>query len=331
MQFHSYIYSTDDRAETFYWDAFEPLLNSIQTDDASSNYRIASLFSLGSLLGVDYLNSDDNTSIYAEAEKYRPALRNRALDKLTFVAGLNSKSAPIGNLKSGRIAAAICGKVIESTKIMIDALKTATDPRDNSDEKSSMTLLSASSEPLSYSRLNSNTSYVRAAFDRLMAIESDKDKMESMRMLLESLTQTPGPLPPVNWFTLVTKISKLSNTLRATCLLFATTHATSSLSLSEFLLTQMTSIFTAVQSKHDLDMVVCDVFFSDRGLGTVLELAGLPRPETKQEIKRRGMSAVVKNITISESRAIEIIQLLGQKYQYFDYDTQVSLYIHMHL
>ncbi|GAA5812128.1 hypothetical protein MFLAVUS_005578 [Mucor flavus] len=325
IQFHSYIYGTDDQAETLYWDAFEPLLNSIQNDDASSNYRIASLFSMGSLLGVEYLNSDDNARIYTEAENYRPALRNRALDKLAFVAGLNSKSAPIGNLKSGRIAAAICGKVIESTKTMIDALKTATDPQDNSGEKSSITLLSASSEPLSYSRLNSNTSYIRAAFDRLVAIESVEDKIESMYMLLESLTQTPGPLPPVNWFTLVTKISKLSSSLRALCLLFAATHATSSLSLSEFLLTQMTSIFTAVRSKRDLDMTVCDVFFAGKGLGAVLELAGLPRPETKQDIKRRGMSAVVKKITISESRALEILQLLGQKYQYFDYDTQYTL------
>lgn len=325
IQLHSYLYGDleNRQTETFYWDAFEPLLTSIQNDDASSNYRIASLFSLGSLLGVNYLNSDDDTHIYTEAERYRSALRHRGLDKLSFVAGLNSKSAPIGNLKSGRIAAAVCGKVIESTKSMIYALKVAANPQDAPAEKSSMTLLSASSEPISYSRLNSNTSYIRAVFDRLVVIASERDQIDNIGMLLNSLIGTPGPLPPVNWFSLITKISKLSALVQALCLSFASTHATTSLSLSEFLLTQMVSIFTSVKCKADIEKSLCDVFFAGKGLGTVLELAGLPRPETREEKKRRGMNAVIKRITISDSRAIEIIEILGQKYQYLDYDTQV--------
>ncbi|KAI7891869.1 uncharacterized protein EV154DRAFT_419668 [Mucor mucedo] len=327
IQLHSFLYSPseDSQAETLYWDAFEPLLNSIQNDDASSNYRIASLFSLGSLLGVNYLSSEEETHVYTEAEKYRSELRYRGLDSLCFVAGLNSKSAPIGNLKSGRIAAAICGKVIETTKSMIYSLKVAANPQEASAEKSTMTLLSASSEPISYSRLNSNTSYIRAVFDRLVVIASDRNQIDNIIMLLNSLIGTPGPLPPVNWFSLVTKISKLSTPVQALCLSFASTHATTSLSLSEFLLTQMMSIFTAVKSESDIDRSLCDVFFTGKGLATVLELSGLPRLESKEEKKRRGMSAVIKRITISESRAIEIIELLGQKYQYLDYDTQHAL------
>lgn len=269
------------------------------------------------------MNSDDDSHVFTKAEKYRSKLRYRGLDKLTFVAGLNSKSAPIGNLKSGRIAAAVCGKVIESTKAMLYALKVAANPQDASAEKSAMTLLSASSEPTSYSRLNSNTSYVRAVFDRLVVIASEKNQIDNIIMLLNSLIGTPGPLPPVNWFSLVTKISKLSTPVHALCLSLATIHATTSLSLSEFLLTQMSSIFTSVKSQSCIEKTLCDVFFAGKGLGTVLELAGLPQLESKEEKKRRGMNAVIKRITISESRAIEIIEILGQKYQYMNYDTQV--------
>lgn len=299
-------------------------MTSIQNDDAASHYRIASVFSLGSLLGANYLNSKDESDIYTEAERYRSELRYSGLEKLAFVAGLNSKSAPIGNLKSGRIAAAVCGKVIESTKSMIYALKIAANPQDASTEKSSIALLSASSEPISYSRLNSNTSYIRAVFDRLVILSSERNQVENIIMLLNGLILTPGPLPPVNWFSLVTKMSKLSTDVQALCLSFASTHATTSLSLSEFLLTQMVSILTAIQSKSGIESSLCNVFFAGKGLGTVLELAGLPRLETKEEKKRRGMNAVIKKITISDSRAIEIIEILGQKYQYFDYDTQVN-------
>lgn len=286
---------------------------------------------MGSLLGVNYLNIEaDNEYMYTEAERYRPALTQRALEKLAYVAGLNSKSAPIGNLKSGRVAAAVCGKVIETAKSMMYALKSASNPEDASSagEKSVMSLLSASSEPVSYSRLNNNTSYIRATFDRLVAIASDQSQVNNIALLLKCLIETPGPLPPVNWFTLVSKISKLSTHVHALCLSFASAHAICSLSLSEFLLTQMATIFTAIQSTANLDKTLCGVFFlNGKGLGTVLELAGLPRltGETKEEKKRRGMNAVIKRITISESRAIEIIELLGQKYKFFEYDTQVSL------
>lgn len=266
---------------------------------------------------------EDDSHVYTEAEKYRSELRCRGLDSLSFVAGLNSKSAPIGNLKSGRIAAAVCGKVIEATKSMVFSLKAAANPQEASSEKSTMTLLSASSEPISYSRLNSNTSYIRAVFDRLTAIASERNQIDNIVMLLNSLIGTPGPLPPVNWFTLITKISKLSTPVQALCLSFAATHATTSLSLSEFLLTQMSTIFTAIKSQSGIDKLLCNVFFAGKGLATVLELAGLPRIETREEKKRRGMNAVIKRITISESRAIEIIELLGQKYEYLDYDTQV--------
>ena len=317
IQLYHYLFTQD---ETSYWNAFEPLLTSIDQDEASSHYRIASLFSLGSLLGVNYINTNDDQRIFYEAEKYKPELRQRALDKLAFVSGLHSRSAPVGNLKSGRIAAAVCGKVIESAKNMMHALNASTEGNTAASES----LLSASSEPVSYSRLNNNTSYIRAVFDRLVVIASDKQHIPMCKILLDSLIATPGPLPPVNWFSLVTKLSKLSNDLYTVCFTFCSTHATSSLSLSEFLLTQMSSSLGKPEQPH---RVIFD------HVGVVLELAGLPRIETRQETKRRGMAAVVKRITISESRALEILLLFGQRFKHLDYATQLILLenVHYHL
>lgn len=268
---------------------------------------------MGCLLGVSYIGNRGEL-IYIEAEKYLPAVRQRASDKLAYVSGLNSRSAPVGNLKSGRIAASICGKVIESAKSMMNAL--SSDPNgdggENAAEKTA--LLSASSEPISYARLNSNTSYIRAVFDRLTSIATDIKQSEVISMLLKSFIDTPGPLPPVNWFSLITKISKLSSDILHLCLHFSATHAATSLSLSEFLLTQMTSLLATADPPH--------VIF--KHVGMVLELSGLPSlDDAKDEKKRRGMNAVIKRISISESRALEILQLLGQNFPRFGYEAQV--------
>lgn len=313
MSLQCYLCSEDKQAGDYYWSTFDPLLQSIDKDDASSHYRIASLFAMGCLLGVSYIDSRGDL-IYVEAERYLPGVRQRALDKLAYVSGLNSKSAPVGNLKSGRIAASICGKVIESAKNMINALNASSDPSGGDSAAEKNALLSASSEPVSYARLNGNTSYIRAAFDRLTAIATDAKQSDMIIMLLKSFIDTPGPLPPVNWFSLVTKISKLSSDILHLCLDFSATHAATSLSLSEFLLTQMTSLLATADPPQ--------VIFNH--VGMVLELSGLPQLDnTKEGKKRRGMNAVIKRISISESRALEILQLFGQNFPRFGYEAQV--------
>jgi hypothetical protein len=291
IQQHSYLCADTNDEETteqFYKQAFDPLLTSIDNDDASSNYRIASLFGLGSLLGVNYLNTTTK-SIYLQAQRYHVSSRRIALDKLTTVAGLTVRSAPTGNLKSGRVAAAVCGKVIEHAQCMQRSLgKLETD-----DFAAIASSSISSSEPASYNRLNSNTSYLRAVFDHLATANE-----EAAILLLNSLIQTPGPLPPVNWFTILMKWTK---SLPRLCLGFASKHAATSFSLTEFLITQM----MAMIKKGDME---CKFLFTiDGAFDTILELTGLA--EKKTDRIRRGMNAVVKKTALSESRLMELLEL----------------------
>jgi hypothetical protein len=295
IQQHSYLCAdtTDDEAiEQFYKQAFDPLLTSIDTDDASSNYRIASLFGLGSLLGISYLNTTTE-SIYLQAQRYHASSRRTALDKLTAIAGLTVRSAPTGNLKSGRVAAAVCGKVIEHAQWMQRSLETsATDDFAASASSS----VSSSSEPVSYNRLNSNTSYLRAVFDHLATTSINN---ETATLLLRSLIKTPGPLPPVNWFTVLMKWIKV---LPRLCLTFASKHAATSFSLTEFLITQVMAMIKKEDEK-------CKFLFDYGGaFEAALELAGLADKKTTEKT-RRGMSAVAKKMTLSESRVMELLEL----------------------
>lgn len=297
IQLHSYLCAntTDEEStEQFYKQTFDPLLTSIDTDDASSNYRIASLFGLGSLLGINYLNTTIE-SIYLQAQRYHTNSRRPALDKLTAIAGLTVRSAPTGNLKSGRVAAAVCGKVIEHAQCMKKSLgKLETDDFAAAAATSSVT---SSNEPASYNRLNSNTSYLRAVFDYLVAATTDKT--DAAVLLLNSLIKTQGPLPPVNWFTVLLKWSKV---LPKLCLAFASKHAATSFSLSEYLITQMIAM---VKTEKDEE---CAFLFDVGGaFDAVLELAGLA--EKKTGTTRRGMTAVVKKMALSESRLMELLEL----------------------
>ncbi|KAF1807541.1 hypothetical protein FB192DRAFT_1356280 [Mucor lusitanicus] len=329
--YHGYIHAdaNDETAVSQYTQAFEPLFGSIQSDDASSNYRIASLFGIASLLGVDYLNRNATSDLYAEAQRYEASSRRAGLDKLAAITGLTVKSAPTGNLKSGRIAAAACGKVLAHTHLLIQTLgsdQSETDASSNAADTMAA-LASASSEPINYNRLNSNTSYLRAVFDRLTQLASDSaSSKHDITMLLKGLIKTPGPLPPVNWFALLLKLSKVSSDMQQLCFLFASTHAATSFSLSEYLATQMMALLKEGNSTrsrflfetHDDDHV-------ENAFGTLLMLGGLPRVkgESKEEAKRRrGMNAVTKKMSISESRILELVKLLAEQFQSFDQDTQ---------
>ncbi|CEP18089.1 hypothetical protein [Parasitella parasitica] len=331
--YHGYIHAdaNDEASLSTYSQAFEPLFGSIQTDDSSSNYRIASLFGIASLLGADYLNRNAG-NIYTEAQRYQALSRRAGLDQLAAITGLTVKSASTGNLKSGRIATAACGKVIAHTNMLIKTLASDHSAAESSAVDSIAALASASSEPTNYNRLNSNTSYLRAVFDKLTQIANDAiSNARNITMLLQSLIKTPGPLPPVNWFALLLKLSKVSSDLQRLCFLFASTHAATSFSLSEYLATQTIALFkdinslTCAQSKflfarHDK--------YTENPFDAVLSLGGLPRiaREMKHgEKKRRGMNAVTKQISLSESRIIEIITQTTERFGLFDQDMQYQV------
>ncbi|CAO3663134.1 unnamed protein product [Rhizopus stolonifer] len=314
-----------------YIKSFQREFERIQNDDPSSNYRIASIFDLGCLLGVTYLTVDQSDNLYIESRKYNVNARSIVWEKLIPVAGLIGRSAPVGNLKSGRIAAAVCGKIIGSSHLIANVSQTNERPA-----APELLLLSTSSEPATYSRLNQNTSYIRAVFDNLVEMMERKEKSElqnRITLLLSSLLSTPGPLPPVNWFALINNISSLSKPLHHLCINFASAHAYTSLSLSEFLLSQLNSIVGPL--KHTVDPQLSLLLSSEIGIGKVLELAGLPSVvKTQKEIAmRRGMNAVTKKTSISDSRCIEVIEGYAKKIMSFEEDTQkqffATLFNHM--
>ncbi|GAN03098.1 hypothetical protein MAM1_0034c02549 [Mucor ambiguus] len=331
--YHGYVHAAadDETAVSHYTQAFEPLFGSIQSDDASSNYRIASLFGIASLLGVDYLNRNATSNLYTEAQRYETSSRRASLDKLAAITGLTVKSAPTGNLKSGRVAAATCGKVLAHTHLLMQILDSDQSTTDASSTAADTmaALASASSEPINYNRLNSNTSYLRAVFDRLtqLANASASSNKHNIAMLLKGLAKTPGPLPPVNWFALLLKLSKVSSDMQQLCFLFASTHAATSFSLSEYLATQMMALLKEDDSTKSGFLFEPSDDHVENAFGTLLVLGGLPRMknESKEEEKRRrGMNAVTKKMSISESRILELVKQLAERFQSFDQDVQYA-------
>lgn len=129
-----------------------------------------------------------------------------------------------------------------------------------------------------------------------------------MQTLIQSLCDTPGPLPPVNWFQLLADISSVSQSLRAKCIEFASLHASTSMSLTEYIVSELTVCDPGVQR----------ILTGELGLGKVLELSGLPnRNVSGTGYKRRGMDAVTKKSSISEMRCIEIFEPYAKRLSNF--------------
>lgn len=269
---------------------------------------IPSLFALANLLGVDFLETvPDTERLMLEWHKYSASAREDALDILTSMAGLVAASAgpAFGNLKTSRITAALCGKLVQrASAFRAASILEQKGAKDSALSGSSPLLLNPSTEPKSYARLNNNTSYLRAVFDSMTRIAADvAPSIACLDLFLTSLRDTPGPLPPVNWFQLLRDISKISSDLRAKCIRFASSHANTSTSLTEFIISQLVGETVS-------DLKVQRLLASDSGLGKVLELSGLPNRKVQAtEYKRRGMSAVTKKSSISHVRCIEILEI----------------------
>ncbi|KAI8393852.1 uncharacterized protein BYT42DRAFT_552475 [Radiomyces spectabilis] len=299
-------------------------LQSVQYDAPSDPHRTAALFSIGSLLGVDYLATTyDAERLAVEGHKYDAKTRKPVLLELTTMAGL-TYSEEIGHLKSGRIAAIICGKIVQVTTMMQEALDLA-DTQESSGASDS-TMLATSSEPKNYARLNNNTSYLRAVFDtagRLCEESkartlSQKDVETMANILLTSLRKTAGPLPSVNWFRLLADLSRISEDTHRLCILFASTHAAASLSLSEYLISEL---------NHSKDMKNEDLqalLVSEVGLGRVLSLSGLTSKEDLEQSgpKRRGVDAVIKMVSISSIRVRELFESYCKKFMHLPLSVQ---------
>jgi hypothetical protein len=234
-----------------------------------------------------------------EAHRYDADIRRPILDVITTLAGLTDGLPPAGNLKSGRIAAVVCGEIVRASRNLQAALK-----NENGGGHAKLAMSISSVEPKSYSRLNNNTSHLRAVFDALGhvvdTLSITQDLEAYAQLLLSGLRDTPGPLPPVNWFPLLSKLVKISPAIHLLCISFATNHATTSLSLSEFILAELGSQIEHYQPS------IAGALVGESGIGKLLELSGLGQQSGGH--KRRGMDAVTKKMTVSDIRAIELFE-----------------------
>ncbi|KAI8995014.1 hypothetical protein BDB01DRAFT_831946 [Pilobolus umbonatus] len=307
----------ETEASSSYSQLFNTELDNLKNDDPSSHYRMSSIFSLGCLLGVVYIGTGNNTTdrLYVENKKYDANTRKPIIHILESIVGLTGKPSSFGNLKSARIAAAVCGMIIEKAF----SVQFATNSSHSEMSDRSNILLTASSEPTSYNRLNNVSSYLRALFDTLVDLTERNMNHTSIGLLLSTLQHTPGPLPAVNWFNLLNKISKMSKKLRVISIEFASAHATTSLSLTEYILLQLSDTFDPKRSVV-VDEEMGLLLTGEIGIGKMFELAGLPSLSgmDHQKRKRRGVDAVVSRTLISEARAIEMIELYCTRFEEMD-------------
>jgi hypothetical protein len=311
-----HIANGDHESSSNFSSLFLSTIQTIQTDDASSQMRIPALFSLGCLLGSDYLHAPmQQEQLAKEAHRYDTDIRRPILDVITTLAGLTDGLPPAGNLKSGRIAAVVCGEIVRASRNLRTALK-----NENGGGHAKLAMSISSAEPKSYSRLNNNTSHLRAVFDALGHVVDTlpitQDLETYAQLLLSGLRDTPGPLPPVNWFPLLSKLVKISPAIHLLCISFATNHATTSLSLSEFILAELGSQIEHYQPS------IAGALVGESGIGKLLELSGLGQQSGGP--KRRGMDAVTKKMTVSDIRAIELFEGYAKLFMKLPAQSQVT-------
>ena len=319
------------RNETEHFKSFGALLRSEvkAIKDTDANAATTSILGLGCLLGVDYLSTsihDHPNQLTSAVRAYSNEARVEALDTLGYSAGiLGGTSLAVGNLKNTRIAAIVCGKLNQVANAMCNAKALQDDNGGGETAAVAELLLNASTEPKSYSRLSNNTSFLRAVFDSLTQLvneQSIQQEQHAIDILLSSLCETPGPLPPVNWFPLLTNISGISNHLRMLAIRFASHHAATSMSLTEYIISQLS------ESQDDQD--IQRLLASKTGFGKVFELSGLSdrNPSlvgTDDEKRRRGMDAVTKKTSVSEMRCIELFEGYMKQLKTMTIDIQVNV------
>lgn len=275
----------------------------------------------------------DFEQLEKEANQYNIDARKPLIDILTKLAGIENNQST-GNLKCGRIAAVICGEIVG----YVEQLKSNQNQVSTSSMASavaSTALLSSSAEPKTYGRLNNNTSYLRALFDNLSDIIQNYQNVNMVlpeyvdiyvRILLSSLRDTDGPLPPVNWFPILNQISKISNETRILCFTAASKHAATSVSLSEYVLSELGHGITLVtkngSSSSSLSFV--DTIVDEAGIGKLLDLSGLINQSNQSHFKRRGMDAITKKMSISDVRALEVLESYIKSFILFNNNTQVK-------
>ncbi|RUS18364.1 hypothetical protein BC937DRAFT_88842 [Endogone sp. FLAS-F59071] len=267
--------------------------------------RLCAVLALGALAGVRYLDPGPESTArsYLLGPEAPRELGESVWDALARMAGL--EGAP-GDLRGGRVAAVVIGRMVEVER------------RVRPERGGASTVMGSSSmEPRDYSRLTVGTSYLRAVFDGCRELSQRPPSASNLviaSILLDSLATLPTPLPPVNWFMLLTRLSSISPSTRLCAARFASKHAVASISLMEFLVAQLLALAADPSAADDRDVIA--LLVGEVGVGKVLELGGLERwrmEERKEDIKdekRRGMDTMIRKVSVPASRCVEVVSRL---------------------
>lgn len=209
---------------------------------ASASPSLSSIVSVPSLLGHDILSGQLSTT--ATPSSSDTAAATKLLAKLASIAGTSAE------LRLARMSAVVCGKLCGATL----------------EEDVGPTLLGGKKEPSDLSRLEKETSVIRAVFD---ALKSGKDTT----MLVEALEQIEVALPAVDWAPLLSKIWDQGDlVMKSRVLSFTSRHCvvSSSRSLLDFLVSRCEPRYWGSLGK-DLQLRI----LGDAGIGKLLDIAGL--------------------------------------------------------
>ncbi|KAI8582977.1 hypothetical protein K450DRAFT_225721 [Umbelopsis ramanniana AG] len=324
-------------AQQYLLDLLNQQFNAVKTTESPMDTKVAAALTLSAMLGTDYLNpvivedklDEDTLEVeHASAQDGKSAAqqgsnawdfiekqslqqacpsRRDVMDVAIQQIGIG-KSNVTGNLRAGRITAFTVGNLCRKALLQEQHKNSLNNPSDLE------IMASTSAEPKSYSRLAQTTSWLRNVFDTLVEISAQPvhSISNNATMLLLALQQTIGPLAPVNWFPILLNLSKISTDIHLSCIHFASTHASSSTSLTEFIIVQLRQVATYLEKGQSVDDRVIQLLVSEVGLGKMMELAGLleQAPSSTVGHHRRGVNAMLKPIKLSEERCFETVNAL---------------------
>ncbi|RHZ54170.1 hypothetical protein Glove_429g24 [Diversispora epigaea] len=295
------------------------MITSLETNIAK---RYAAILTLGSLAGVKYffhLHSEYNRNFYFYSLA-APSIITLVLDSLQNISGINTQVSSsscinVSDLKGGRLAMIVFGRITQY------ALRLSEDD-ECLDIESEKLFTSSSTEQKDYSKFLP-TSYLRALFDSLM-VSSLKSKISSSQIFLESasliistFSKVNLTIPPVNWFSVLSRLSNRRYDLRYKSVIMAIRHCSHSISLMEFLIYSLIKFNEIHNNNYYFENIEYEKLLLGDALGKILEMCGFEKTSLENGIlksntellQKHGMENVI-NKFVPNSRVVEIIEVI---------------------
>jgi len=198
----------------------------------------------------------------------------------------------ITDIKSGSLAA-----------ILLGHLMVCLEKSEESNQQQEFVM--TGDEPTDYSRLP-RTSYLRGCFDTLIelsqATTTFQNQSASPSLLLSALSTAKCVLPPVNWYSLLTRLSSRFPSARKEILEMTISHCGRSTSLIEYLIHSLKQLCDLAGDDHEIGEMLLR-----HGLVKMLELCETNRAndEMEQRAQRRGLQ--VRKTVVPDAIAVRVV------------------------